>query len=97
MKTSRFSESQIVAIPHHLRIRPPPECRFQRCAAITRIATRRLQDAGGRAGEIAQALKAAGAADWKIRKLERSIACARTLMDQVNRRVPRARRYRTAR
>ena len=37
--------------------------------------------------KVVRALEAAGAAEWKIRKLERSIGCARILMDQVKRRV----------
>ena len=37
--------------------------------------------------KVVRAPAAAGAAEWKIRKLERSIGCARILMDQVKRRV----------
>ena len=37
--------------------------------------------------KVVRALEAAGAAEWKIRKLEHFIGCARILMDQVKRRV----------
>ena len=37
--------------------------------------------------KVVEALKAARAAEWKIRKLEHFIGCARILMDQVERRI----------